>query len=49
MTRTKLAFCQGFARRARGTAYDRVGTRSNENEPFCSRKDLIRLTVATDK
>jgi hypothetical protein len=44
-----LAFCQAFAALARGTAYDRVGTRSNENEAFCSRQHHIRVTVAADK
>jgi hypothetical protein len=44
--RDRLAFCEGAVIAGR-TAYDRVGTRSNENEPFCSREDLIRMTVAT--
>ena len=44
-----LAFCEAFAALARGTAYDRVGTRSNENEAFCSRQHHIRVTVAADK
>jgi hypothetical protein len=44
-----LAFCQALAALARGTAYDRVGTRSNENEAFCSRQHHIRVAVAADK
>ena len=44
-----LAFGEAFAALARGTAYDRVGTRSNENEAFCSRQHHIRVTVAADK
>ena len=43
-----LAFCQAAVLAGRA-AYDRVGTRSNENEAFGSRQQHIRVTVATDK